>query len=112
MKTNEISAYKITWIEFRSVNGKEIPKNDLKVIRSGYTQRNCIDKSKLFLHFMTSERAIDYVKNIQQNNLSAAYEVRFFTDEQFELSEVDFKSKTHEIPFTSKQENEMFIIGK
>ena len=73
MNTNEISAYKITWVEFKSVNGKEIPKKDLKVIRSGYTQRNCIDTSKVFEHFMTSERAIDYVKNIQPINPNAIY---------------------------------------
>lgn len=105
----EISGYRIMWVEFRAQNGIVTQADKRLLARYGMDyrgQRGC----KAFRYWAGDmEKLKQHIASIKQERLSKAYEVRFFTDKQYALA----KEETgYEIPFTTKQEKEMFIIGK
>lgn len=105
MKHNyEISAYKITWIELRATDGVAsiADKNKLKKLWSISN-----DKTSLLKHFGCKENAIAEIERIKKISLRKQYEVRLFTDKQFGMAKCD---DGYKIPFTKKQNDDMFII--
>lgn len=105
MKTNhEFSAYKITWIELRSTDGVAsiADKNKLKKL---WSMSN--DKTSLLNHFGCKENALAEIERIKKINLRKHYEVRLCTDKQFGMAKCD---DGYKIPFTKKQNDDMFII--
>lgn len=117
MKTNEIknmnatkewSAYKLFWIEYRAVKGR-VTKADAKVLSKNGRLASVpvITPDRLYDHFPCREKAEEWVSMIKKEKLVKKYEVRFFTDKQYSLAK---KENGYAIPFTSKQEKEMFVI--
>ena len=117
MQTNEIknmnenkewSAYKLCWVEYRAVEGK-VKKTDAKILsKSGQLASvSFYTPDRLYDHFPSREKAEEWVSMINKEKLSKKYEVRFFTDKQYSLAK---KENGYAIPFTSKQEKEMFVI--
>ena len=105
-----LNPYQITWIEFRPTRGKAT-KADGKLIfgeriRGGWadTQTGCF-----YMHFPNKALAMGYLHNLGNvaHKLAKPYECRFFTGKQFGMRTWD----NPEVPFTTKQRNEVTILG-
>lgn len=107
---NTFSAYKIWWIEFRAQKGI-VTKKDAKILKKydfgGRNRRNLLE------HFASKDDAEKYLADKAEDfkKLSKKYEVRMCTDKQFGLGRVDMDNNIVVIDFTTKQNNEMFVIG-
>ena len=56
--------------------------------------------------------ALEFLKGHDFSKLGKQYEVRLCTDKQYGMAKVDYKNNFEvEIPFTKKQNDEMFLIG-
>lgn len=106
-----LSPYRIYWVEFRAQKGR-VTKKDAKILLSDVSRWSSYGKNAL-KHFASKECAYDYLKEKVESfrKLSKAYEVRMLTDKQYSMAKCDFKNRFINVPFTQKQESEMFVIG-
>ena len=101
MKHITLNPYQITWIEIRPIEGRVVTKADARKMRCVCVHRNGYG----YAHFGNKERAIEWLRT--ERNLSKKYEARLFTDKQFCMA----KEETgYAIPFTTKQNNEVYYI--
>ena len=109
-KNITLSPYKITWVEFRAVKGI-VTKKDTKILRK-YTMlgNNFRNGDRIHEHFASKDMALAYIdcKCEDFKKLSKHYEVRICTYKQFSLGHIE--NGCNIIPFTTKQNSEMFII--
>lgn len=107
-----LSAYQIFWIEFRATSGI-VTKKDIRVLSKSPISdcKYASGNKNLLQHFATKQAALDYIETVKANQyrLGKKYEVRICSDRQFGLSKKE--GNFFVIPFTAKQENEMFTIG-
>lgn len=106
-----LSPYKIFWVEFRAQKGR-VTKKDAKILLSNVFAWDSYGKNAL-KHFASKESACEYLEKKAESfkKLSKAYEVRLCTDKQYGMAKCDFKNRFVKVPFTQKQESEMYIIG-
>lgn len=99
--TNNISKYRVTWVELKPVNSDIVPNHDRKV----FGDVTCFGKMpKYHKHFPDRESALNWLKTFSEK-LDRRYECRLFTDAQFA------KAVNLQIPFTKKQASEVYYIG-
>lgn len=104
MKLEELSSYKITWIEVTPVNRKFILKKDLVKISGIYMPIG--RKHERFRRpFPNKEKAKEWINNFDKK-LIGKYKVRLFTDRQFKLA----KAPDYNIEFTKKQIEETYNL--
>lgn len=103
-----LSAYKICWAEFTPVTGKYICKKDIIAIEGHIDRYIGSHNTNYRKHFASKERALEFINNFNKK-LSKPYMVRLFTDKQFGMA----KQETgYAIPYTKKQLEEVYYIGK
>lgn len=107
--TTKISAYKVVWVEFRAQKGI-VTKKDAKILRKYTVGRQWSNGDRIQEHFASKDMALAYLDSKREDfkKLGKRYEVRICTDKQFSLGHMENRSNI--IPFTTKQNNEMFII--
>lgn len=101
---NQISKYVVTWIELSPAKGI-VTKHDRKQFGDLYLHGK--DK-KFFLHFKDRQSALNWIAGFGKR-LDKQYTCRLFTDAQFSKSR--YEDGQIIIPFTTKQRNEVYIIG-
>lgn len=105
-----LSPYKIWWIEFRAQKGI-VTQKDARILKKydfgGRNRRNLLE------HFPSKDAAEKYLAEKAEDfkKLSKRYEVRICTDKQFGNGRVDMANNIVVIDFTTKQNEEMFVIG-
>lgn len=104
-----LSPYRVYWVEFRAIKGI-VTKRDEKILRKFAINSLWRSAKCIYEHFGSKDAALDYLRTKDFSKLSKNYEVRVFTDKQFSMGKYDMDKKRHIIPFTSKQEKEMFVI--
>lgn len=103
-----LSAYKICWAEFTPITGKYISKKDITAIEGHIDRYIGSHNTNYRKHFASKERALEFINNFNKK-LSKPYMVRLFTDKQFGMA----KQETgYAIPYTKKQLEEVYYIGK
>lgn len=96
-----LSPYKIFWVEVRANKGI-VTKHDKALM--GDLMINPNRATKYYLHFPSRDKALAWIKR-DWSKLDKQYECRLCTDKQYGLM-VDGV-----IPFTAKQNNEVYYIG-
>lgn len=108
MKT---SAYKIYWVEFTAEQGKVV-KKDIEAIngRKGFDDY-AFGNGKYYKHFDSRESAVNFLKNFNRP-LQKKYTCKLLTDKQFGMIKITFVNgkSIWEVPFTTKQNNEIYYI--
>lgn len=102
MKSINLSAYKIYWVEFTAEKGKVL-KSDIEKI-SGRKFDDAMPNGKYYKHFSSKESAIEFLTTFNKT-LRKKYSCRLFTDKQLALATTPWN-----IPFTEKQLNEVYYI--
>lgn len=105
-----LSSYKIVWVEFRAQKGNVTKKDSKILMDSAFGDSYGKNARK---HFASEESARKYLKEKAEafKKLSKMYEVRLFCDKQYSMAQYSDIEKGFVIPFTKKQESEMFLIG-
>lgn len=101
---NNLSGYRITWVEITPCVGKAIKKDVDKLGATYFAGR----RDACYRHFPTKEKAVAFVQGFDKK-LEKQYTCRFFCDKQL-------KQRTpqngYKVPFTTKQMEEVYTIGK
>lgn len=101
---NQMSKYRITWIELCPESGI-VTKHD----RKQFGDMLLLGKNlKHYLHFKDRPTALNWLRTFNKR-LDKQYTCRLFTDAQFSKSR--YEDGQMVIPFTTKQRNEVYIIG-
>lgn len=106
-KNRNLSPYRITWIEYRPINGVAT-RNDTKKL-SVISRIRAVDRRTgcLYDHFPTRKKALAHLAALKGVKLTRTYECRLFTDKQFGMRRAD---NGYAVPFTQKQYNEVIIL--
>ncbi len=110
MKTRQVldlSAYRITWIEYRPIKGVATKKDIKKLSVMPRTNSADMYTRCLYDHFPTREKALAHLASLKGAKLTKAYECRLFTDKQFGMRRAD---NGYAVPFTKKQLNDATIL--
>ena len=99
----EISKYRTTWIELLPAKGI-VTKHDQRQFGTIFFGRNI----QYFIHFKDKQNALNWLNSFNKK-LDKQYTCRLFTDAQFGMSE-NINGRVI-VPFTTKQRNEVYIIG-
>lgn len=102
----KISAYKVTWVEFRAQKGI-VTKKDAKILLK-HANNMWKHGDRIQEHFGNKESALEYLRTKDFSKLGKKYEVRICTDKQF--SQGHYEKGSNIIEFTKKQNQEMYII--
>lgn len=104
----ELSAYKIYWTEFFPCSGKYVTKKDIYAIEGSRYFGTGI-KNKTYRKFFSSkEHAVSFLQNFDKP-LTKKYKVLLFTDKQLAMAK---EENNYAIPYTKKQLEEVYYIGK
>lgn len=95
------SKYVITWIEIEATKGI-VTQHDRKIF--GDILLMPYKSAKYHKHFRDRKSAIEWLKSFNKK-LDKKYRCRLCSDAQFGMM------RDGEIPFTSKQRNEVYYIG-
>ena len=102
---NNLSAYKITWVEFRPEKGKAAKRDCVAI--AGFSIASADKNGCYYRHFGNRERAMAFLQSFNKK-LSKRYECRLFTDKQFGMRAIE---NGYAVPFTTKQSEEVIILG-
>lgn len=103
-----LSAYKITWVEFRPQSGKATRK-DCCIFAGWQSNLHSADVHTrcYYKHFPTKDKALAYLKSFDRK-LTKSYECRLFTDKQFSMRR---REDGYKVPFTKQQIEEVYRLG-
>lgn len=101
---NQISKYVVTWIELSPIKGI-VTKHDRKQFGDTLLWGRDL---KYYKHFPNKEKAINWLQTFDKR-LNKKYNCRLFTDAQFSKSRCENGQII--VPFTTKQRNEVYVIG-
>ena len=106
MDLNNLSSYKLYWIELRPIKGIATLA-DRKRLGARWSN---LPKSNvnLYSHFINRESAERCLESLKRVKLGKAYEARLFTDKQFGMAEA---ADGYKIPFTAMQNANVVVIG-
>ena len=104
LKLNNLSSYKLYWIELRPIKGIATLA-DRK--RLGVRWNRSLNNN-MYSHFVNRESAERCLESLKSVKLGKAYEARLFTDKQFGMAEA---ANEYAIPFTKMQNANMVVIG-
>lgn len=101
----EFSPYKVTWVELIPNTGI-VTKHDRKIFGEFRPSGKERTHRK---HFPSKEDAISWIKNFDASRLDKSYTCYLFTDKQFSLAKAE---NGFAIPYTTKQRNTPYTLGK
>lgn len=102
MNNNNLSPYKIVWIEYIPSKGY-VTKHDQKVLGA----LDAINKLKSFkMCYSSKEAAMNFLRNFRKR-LDKNYRCLISTDKQFGMAK---EENGYKIPYTEKQLKEVFIL--
>lgn len=104
-----LNPYQITWIEFRPTRGKATKADSKLIFGKRHSEEADCQTGCFYMHFPNKALAMGYLHNLGNvgHKLAKPYECRLFTGKQFGMRTWN----NPEVPFTTKQQNEVTILG-